>query len=234
MSCRQIRSQLPEYVRDQLPATECQEVQAHLEQCGQCRQHEAFEAMLRDELTARYGAPIPSADFETRVLAAVSGPAAGRRVHMAWGGAVAVALVVGLLIGQGVPESDRHPELVDLPAPEERNSTPVISPVDRTVRLAFTAGEPLDNVTLTLELPPHVELSGLPGQHRVSWQVSLEQGDNVLALPLRIMFPGAGELIAELDANGRQKVFRTVVPPHPGIGEPAASGRAGQREEPAT
>ena len=84
------------------------------------------------------------------------------------------------------------------------------------VRLAFTAGEPLDDVTLTLNLPPHVEIAGLPGQHQVRWQVSLEQGDNVLALPLRIMFPGDGELVAELDAEGRQKVFRATIPDYPG------------------
>src|SRR5690554_6405063 len=107
------------------------------------------------------------------------------------------------MLGRGMPEPDPEPQLASEPAPKVRSDGPMPEPVDRTVRLAFTAGEPLDNVTLTLALPPQVELSGLPGQHRVSEQVSLEQGDNVLALPLKIRFPGAGELFAELDANGR-------------------------------
>ena len=234
MSCREIRAQLPESIREQLPSAEQAAVRAHLEQCGACRDHAAFEAALQEEMAARYSVPVPSADFERRVLAAASASSSGRKHHFAWGGAVAAALIVGLLLGQGIREPESVPVLADSSVPAELGAGPVISPVDRTVRLAFTAGEPLDNVTLTLELPPHVELSGLPGQHRVSWQVSLEQGDNVLALPLRILFPGVGELIAELDAGGRQKVFRTVVPEHPGIGEPAASSGAGQREEPAT
>ncbi len=212
MSCSQIRSQLPDFVRNQLAAGEAQQLRAHLEHCPSCARQAEIEAALKDELASRYAVPAASTDFESRVLAAAPGSGQGRKVHLAWGGAVAAALVLG-------PSE---------PAPEEQSAGPMPEPVDRTVRLAFTAGEPLDNVTLTLALPPHVELSGLPGQHRVSWQVSLEQGDNVLALPLKILFPGAGELIAELDANGRQKVFRAVVPQHPGNSVP------NEQEEPAT
>lgn len=235
MSCRQIRSQLPEYVRGQLPSAELQKLHAHLEICRQCRKHAAFEASLRDEMANQRQLPVPSVDFETRVLAAaIPDSSSGRKVHLAWGGAVAAALVVGLLLGQGMPESGSEPELASESVPAEVFSGPATDPVDRTVRLAFTAGEPLDNVTLTLQLPPHVELSGLPGQHRVSWQVSLEQGDNVLALPLRILFPGTGELVAELDANGRQKVFRAFVPQHPGVDASAPTGNRSYHEEPAT
>lgn len=217
MSCRQIRSQLPEYVRDQLASEPRQRVRAHLECCSRCQQAAAFESALAEELSARQDVPTPSAGFEARVMAAASGSGSGHRVHFAWGGAVAAALVVGLLIGQGLPESTPDEQtLAERNEPAALTGAPDLNPVDRTVRLAFTAGEPLEQVTLTLDLPPHVELSGLPGQHRVSWQVDLDQGDNVLALPLKILFPGAGELVAELDANGRRKVFRAVVPEHPG------------------
>ncbi|WP_303290365.1 anti-sigma factor [Marinobacter sp. SS5-14b] len=226
MSCSQIRSQLSDLVRNQLASGEAQQVRAHLEHCQSCARQAEIEAVLKDELTSRYAVPAASADFESRVLAAASGSGQGRKVHLAWGGAVAAALVLGLMLGRGMP--DPEPQLASEPAPAELSDGPMPEPVDRTVRLAFTAGEPLDDVTLTLALPPHVELSGLPGQHRVSWQVSLEQGDNVLALPLKILFPGAGELIAELDANGRQKVFRAVVPQHPGNSVP------NEQEEPAT
>ncbi len=216
MSCRQIRTQLPDYVRQQLPSAQSQIVYVHLKQCSSCRNREEFERLLMMEMVARYAVPAPSLDFESRVLGKATSAASSRKVHAVWGGAVAAALVVGLVIGQGMTGIGSEPEQAEIHAPAQGVSGPVIQPVDRTVRLAFTAGEPLDNVTLTLDLPPHVELSGLPGQHKVSWQVSLQQGDNVLALPLTILFPGAGELIAELDANGRQKVFRAVVPPHPG------------------
>ena len=228
MPCSKIRSQLPDFIRNQLASGEAQQVRAHLEHCQSCARQAEIETALKDELASRFAVPAASTDFESRVLAAASGSGQGRKVHLAWGGAVAAALVLGLMLGRGMPEPDTVPQLASEPAPAELTAGPMPEPVDRTVRLAFTAGEPLDDVTLTLDLPPHVELSGLPGQHRVSWQVSLEQGDNVLALPLKILFPGAGELIAELDANGRQKVFRAVVPRHPGNSVP------NEQEEPAT
>ena len=210
MSCPSIRSQLPDYVRATLSENEAAVVREHLQRCPRCRRRCDMEEVLMSRMAAQFDVPPPAPDFESRVFGELSS-GSGRRVHMAWGGAVAVALALGLFIGQsGLWQPD------EAVAVAEVVDTPVVAPVERTVRLAFTAGEPLDDVTLTLNLPPHVEIAGLPGQHQVRWQVSLEQGDNVLALPLRIMFPGDGELVAELDAEGRQKVFRATIPDYPG------------------
>ena len=210
MSCPSIRSQLPDYVRATLPENEAGVVREHLQRCPRCRRRCDMEEVLMSRMAAQFDVPPPAPDFESRVFGELSS-GSGRRVHMAWGGAVAAALALGLFIGQsGLWQPD------EAVAVAEVVDTPVVAPVERTVRLAFTAGEPLDDVTLTLNLPPHVEIAGLPGQHQVRWQVSLEQGDNVLALPLRIMFPGDGELVAELDAEGRQKVFRATIPDYPG------------------
>ena len=214
MSCPSIRSQLPDYVRATLPENEAAVVREHLQRCPPCRRRCDMEEVLMSRMAAQFDVPPPAPDFESRVFRELSS-GSGRRVHMAWGGAVAAALALGLFIGQfGLwqPDEAGHEAV----AVAEVVDTPVVAPVERTVRLAFTAGEPLDDVTLTLNLPPHVEIAGLPGQHQVRWQVSLEQGDNVLALPLRIMFPGDGELVAELDAEGRQKVFRATIPDYPG------------------
>ncbi len=210
MSCPSIRSQLPDYVRATLPENEAGVVREHLQRCPRCRRRCDREEVLMSRMAAQFDVPPPAPDFESRVFGELSS-GSGRRVHMAWGGAVAAALALGLFIGQsGLWQPD------EAVAVAEVVDTPVVAPLERTVRLAFTSGEPLDDVTLTLNLPPHVEIAGLPGQHQVRWQVSLEQGDNVLALPLRIMFPGDGELVAELDAEGRQKVFRATIPDYPG------------------
>jgi hypothetical protein len=216
MSCREIRQQLPDFVRDALPSGEARAVQAHLDGCQACRHQLELEQTLRAELAERFAAQEPMPGFESRVLdGAESSARPGSRVHVAWGGAVAAALVLGLWIGQSTtpvpePEVAEGNDMAGVAGP-----VAALIPVERTVKLAFTAGEALDDVTLTLNLPPHVELAGLPGQQQVRWQVSLQQGDNVLTLPLRLLFPGEGELVAELDAGGQQKVFRTRLPEYP-------------------
>lgn len=231
MSCREIRQQLPDYARDTLPADEVQAVQSHLDKCEACRSHLTFEESLMAELAERFPPDKPLPGFEERMFRDLGNTShSGQRVHLAWGSAVAAALVLGLWIGQSTtpdpePEVGQGNDMARVAEP-----VPMLNPVERTVKLAFTAGEMLDDVTLTLNLPPHVELTGLPGQQQVRWQVSLEQGDNVLTLPLRILFPGEGELIAELDAGGQQKVFRTQLPEYP---DPDGSA-ADNPEEPAT
>ncbi len=216
MSCREIRPQLPDYVRDTLPAGEARAVQAHLDGCQACRHRLELEESLMTELAERFPAGKPLPGFEERMFRSlVNTPHTGQRIHLAWGSAVAAALVLGLWIGQSTT-SVSEPDVAqgnDMAGVVEPVSA--LNPVERTVKLAFTAGEALDDVTLTLNLPPHAELTGLPGQQQVRWQVSLEQGDNVLTLPLRLLFPGEGELVAELDAGGQQKVFRTRLPEYP-------------------
>lgn len=85
-------------------------------------------------------------------------------------------------------------------------------PEVRQVRLAFSSAEPLENVRLTLELPDNVELEPFPGRHSLSWHVDLDAGDNVLTLPLRVLYPAEAELVARLDDGNRQKTFRTSIP----------------------
>jgi len=92
---------------------------------------------------------------------------------------------------------------------------PVVGPVAsqdvQTVNLAFDSGKALQNVTLTLELPPHAELASMPGERRISWQVDLEKGENRLALPLRTLFPGEGELVARVQHGDQTKTFRAPI-----------------------
>ena len=73
-------------------------------------------------------------------------------------------------------------------------------------------GKAMDNVTLTLELPPNAELAPFPGRQTISWTVDLKQGDNVLALPINVLFPGSGKLVAHLDDGTRRKTFSTAIP----------------------
>ncbi|MDX1755242.1 MAG: anti-sigma factor [Marinobacter sp.] len=164
--------------------------------------------------------PAPSADFESRVLAAATRGTAGGRSwqYPVVGGAVAAVLALGIFIGLQWQSGQPGQALVaDAPVANESvvveasEALPDFQPREQTVKLAFHSGRALEDVTLTLELPANVELASYPGRQKLSWQVSLKEGDNVLALPLKVLFPGDGTLVAHLNDGKQQKTFRAPI-----------------------
>jgi hypothetical protein len=81
----------------------------------------------------------------------------------------------------------------------------------RTINLVFASAEPLDTATLTVQLPPGIEMSGFPGQREVSWETSLNAGKNLLPLKLIATSPIGGEVLATLKHDDRGRTFRLRV-----------------------
>ena len=221
MTCREIRVSLVTFSSEDRSDACNREVTQHLRECVSCRSWLASEQALNAALRQQAAIPAPSPDFETRVLGAATAHSVGagkRWSHTVLGGAVAAALALGIGLGvmlDGGPSSPDTPAVAETSLPEDQsqdNLAAMGEPTERTVRLAFRSGEPLENVTLTLKLPPHVELASWPGQQELSWKVSLDAGENILALPLKVLFPGSGELVARLDTGERQKTFRAAIP----------------------
>ena len=76
------------------------------------------------------------------------------------------------------------------------------------VNLVFDSTHAIADAESTLTLPPHVELSGYPGQHTLAWRSSLKQGRNVLTLPIKGIAKADGELVAQINSNGKIKSIR--------------------------
>ncbi|MBJ6138975.1 anti-sigma factor family protein [Marinobacter litoralis] len=190
------------------------EMKQHAEACPECARALRAAQELQSGMQSM-AIPEPSRDFEARVLAAATGgdsKTGNRNWHIpAWSGAIAAALVVGVFIGGEL--SAPAPESAPVIAQESVSSSEVAatSPKQQTVKLAFNSHDAVENVTLTLELPPNMELAPFPGRHRVSWKVDLKPGDNLLALPLNVLFPGAGTLVAHLDDGNKRKTFRADI-----------------------
>ncbi|MCH8499807.1 MAG: zf-HC2 domain-containing protein [Marinobacter sp.] len=227
MNCQNAKLQMADLAAGTLPAPEQAALQAHIAECELCARRWRWEQKLAGALR-HDDIPEPSADFERRVLAAVTGgQASPRRIPKAWwgGGGIAAALVVGVFLGQGMQRSEPVPVLADavpvVDAPIE--AIPAAWEREQTVRLAFSSGSALENVSLTLELPPHVELARFPGHRELTWRVNLQPGDNIIALPLRIAYPDAGELVAHLDDGTSKKTFRAPIPGLPLTNEEPSS-----------
>jgi hypothetical protein len=114
-------------------------------------------------------------------------------------------LVLGITLGIGL----QPPESADKVAPSlAGKNAGQASPVARNLRLAFSSARALEDVTFTLELPPHIEMSRYPGHQQLSWKVDLEKGENIVNLPLNVLFAGQGDLVARIDDGERTQTFR--------------------------
>ena len=78
----------------------------------------------------------------------------------------------------------------------------------RTINLVFASAKPLNAATLTVQLPPGIEMSGFPGQREVTWETSLLAGKNLLPLKLIATSPQGGEIFATLRHDDRARTFR--------------------------
>lgn len=213
MSCAECRSNLLPWLKNELTEARAEKLEQHLVVCKNCAMAADSERLVLGALRNSQSIPSPSSGFESRVLGAATGKSDAPRqpqVRRSWstpvfGGAIAAALVLGLALGIGLQSERPIDSGSEVAAPEE----PGVQPVPRNVRLAFSSSEALEDVTLTLELPPHVEMSRYPGHQQLSWKVDLDKGENVVNLPLNILFPGQGDLVAHIDDGRRRKTFRT-------------------------
>ncbi|MDK8465499.1 zf-HC2 domain-containing protein [Marinobacter sp. SS13-12] len=223
MLCNECKNNLRSWVRNELSAAHASRIEQHIADCKGCSIAAHNEQAIFDSLQDSQAVPAPSFGFEARVLGAATGKGgeAGKGSHgHGWStpvasGAVAAALVIGIALGFGW-KADPEPGAEQAISGAEQAggdktlaAEPVARPVARNVRLAFSSREALEGVTLTVELPPHVEVASYPGHQKLSWKVDLDKGENVVNLPLNILFSGEGELVAHLDDGRRTKTFRT-------------------------
>ncbi|BES69813.1 hypothetical protein RE428_08310 [Marinobacter nanhaiticus D15-8W] len=220
MKCREVRETLLAADQEQVDRLKWQAAETHAKGCKECRPYLLWLQRL-DEGLREQDIPPPTEDFEARVMARATGTGG---VVSGWktGAAIAAALVLGIVIGTGVERQSAQPAAQPGMAAVSQPATQTAEPRKQTVRLAFNARQSLDDVRLTIELPPNVELQAFPGRRALSWQVSLKPGENVIALPLRIIYPQPGELLAHLDDGQHRKTFRTQIPAMDKTQEPSS------------
>lgn len=196
----------------ELSAEEKAAFERHLASCESCRRLLATEQQWRAHLRD-LPAPALSSAAADNLLAAAHARQGGKRQGAWLGTAIAASLALGLTLGIYWPGTPTGPadELAISPDDAVDQREPLDSTV-RTVRLAFNAQQPMQGVTLTLELPPHAELEPYPGQQQLSWEVDLDAGENVLALPMRILYPDEGDIVARLSHEGQHSTFTAPVP----------------------
>ncbi len=165
------------------------------------RDDREIQALLKD-----YPMPPADAGFFDQALARAMLTGA-RRQRNRWmmtgfGGAIAAGLAVWMIGGMLMTT----PQLPDAGAAIPGVTMALEEP--HTVNLVFTSSETLRSATLTVSLPDGIELAGFPGQSEISWETSLKEGRNLLPLKLIALTPVGGELLARLEHEDRERVFR--------------------------
>ena len=200
MNCTRARLLLEEQIDGSLEPLAEAALAEHLRGCEDCALAREAMRALQAQLASLPVAP-PRAGFADRVLAAAHAaqPAAQASVRTrvpAWlGGALAASLLLatGMWFGrQSLPE--------------------VMAVADQPVRLVFRSEDALAGVTIELNLPEGVELSGYPGQRHLVWQSDIQAGPNLLELPVQVHGSG-GVLTATLNHGSERREFAVRVVP---------------------
>lgn len=209
MTCTLITEQLDDYLAGEIAADQVASLDQHIRDCASCQkiveQQHSLQARLKE-----YGAssmPQPDAAFFDRALAraAQNGTKQQRNrwVLTGFGGAMAAALAVWMIGGMFFNTPDvANPAVPGVTMALEE---------PRTVNLVFSSAEALANATMTVMLPAGVEIEGFQGQREITWMTSLKEGKNVLPLTLIATTPHGGELLATLQHEDDDRLFRVQV-----------------------
>jgi len=168
------------------------------------KQDQEIEALLKD-----YPMPEATAGYFDKALVRATHEGSRRQrnrwIMTGFGSAIAAGLALWLIGGFFITT----PELPQAEATIPGISIALAEP--RTINLVFASAEPLDAATLTVQLPPGIEMSGFPGQREVTWETSLAAGKNLLPLKLIATSPQGGEVFATLKHDDRGRTFRLRV-----------------------
>ena len=214
MTCTLITEQLDDYLAGELAADQVASLDQHTSECASCQQIVVQQRSLQARLK-EYGAssmPQPDAAFFDRALAraAQNGTKQQRNrwVLTGFGGAMEAALAIWMIGGVFFNTPDFNtPDMADPSVP----GVTMALEEPRTVNLVFSSAEALANATMTVMLPPGVEIEGFQGQREITWMTSLKEGKNVLPLTLIATTPHGGELLATLQHEDDDRLFRVQV-----------------------
>ncbi len=202
MNCKDAQTLINEYEAGELSETQIRELRQHTHVCGRCRRtmssHDSYLQNMRDM-------PIPamSAGFAQRAIRKAATQQQHKRQGFIYGFGTAMVASLALLIAVGIfmpnKELNKSHKLstISLALHEERN-----------INLVFDSPNAVANATLSIQLPAHVEVVGYSGQRVIAWQTSIQQGKNILSLPLRATAIDQSNLIASITSGDSTKTFQ--------------------------
>jgi hypothetical protein len=226
MNCIEVENQLDDYLDHSCSAERGGEqgdgqaaaIAMHIQGCTHCQDElERRHALLND--LRSLPVPVPASDFFQKAVAVAAEAASdhdhvehnrrrtdSRRSYSTVLTGLAAALFAAVMLGTVVlaPDMGSAP---DTGFPSISLTTNTVTPV----KLAFSSENALADARLSLTLPVGVELVGYSGRSDISWNTDLEEGTNVLRLPLVGRTAVSDLLVARLEHSTGTKTFRLHV-----------------------
>ncbi|MCF6338653.1 MAG: hypothetical protein L3J84_12025 [Gammaproteobacteria bacterium] len=232
MNCAEFKGCLDDSIDQELDWAEQAVFDAHRVSCETCQAVYTAELAMLEGLRAMPVAEPPEG-FADRVLVNVYKNATKQDVPqqqshhrrgfaLGFGSAAAAALAVWVVVGMfpgELSDTDSVSEqtiasvetsknkVVEQPVVQQPPVMSIALNTQQTIRLAFASSESLQGAKITIRLPENVALVGYPGRRQLSWETNLKKGDNLLNLPIIATQVARGELIADIEYEGRVKTL---------------------------
>ncbi|MDY6822382.1 MAG: hypothetical protein SWH68_01080 [Thermodesulfobacteriota bacterium] len=178
MECRDIRKKIYETVENGGFIDKNAALSRHVAECDLCRRY--YSDLILDRRLGRtlrnMPAPEPAPGFAADIVEyAVHTHRLKRRRVFAAGVSAAALLMVA--VGVSLMTFFVNPGAAVIS---------VVMPVggEKTVHIVIEAVAPRSAATLDIALAGDVAVRGYPGQERLQWQTDIQQGKNVLAIPI--------------------------------------------------
>ena len=214
MNCQEFTNNLDDYLDDALDASHRSAADHHLADCEDCQTRLAQAQTIQSALKNITPPPM-SPGFAQRAIRQASKQQPSHQHHHRRGfitgfsSAIAAGLVLALFVGGFLPTQQPTDQTMQVATTQVPTPEIVLSVEEvQMVNVVFDSSQAVAGAELSLTLPPHVELSGYPGKQNLAWTSDLKQGRNVLTLPIRALSEADGELIAQINSNGKIKSIR--------------------------
>jgi len=205
MNCTDIHTHLDDYLDLALPELASRRFNDHVSNCQACQSTLQQAQKLQSEL---HNLPVEHLDgnFEQRILNNVHAheKQTDKKFMAGFTSAIAASLAIWFAVSLFQPD----------PADSGTASINIALNTARTVTLKFDAPEALQQVSMSIALPDHVELSDYPGRKTLSWTTRFNKGSNILSLPVKAIAKGNGELIAHIKYGDKTKHFSITLNTH--------------------
>lgn len=198
MNCKTTNHLLQDFIDGRLCGRDTKQVGAHLEQCVACRENYQ-DTLGVIELLKQARVPPASPDFSTRVIQRASDVqqlSRGRRLPYIASGIAASFMVVFVLVSMLINPAGPDAPIV------------LIGDQVQTIKVAIESAHTVDSIRMTIDVSDNLEISGYQNQKVISWNTRLEQGTNIIALPVSAIDRGDGEINARVGLRDREKVFQ--------------------------